>query len=166
MLNGLELLGLDQPKLTQMREWAAAGKAVTLAFTWTRTCEFDRQETRDIDSKHKTVTESSVFGKSESKVVTTVTEVAAPSPRLLSHPADAWLVLTRTDRSAQCFWKVGARYKICAYPGADEAGQLLLKSREAKPYQLVTPVLPRPLPPSPAPLSTAAATAPAASYCL
>eukprot|EP01052_Picozoa_sp_SAG31_P034200 SAG31_NODE_3961_length_3709_cov_7.355721_2_plen_621_part_00 len=93
-----------------MREWSVAGKAVTLAFTTTETCDFDREETKDVESSSKVVKDSSFFGKSETKVVTTIKEY---------------------------FWRLGVRYTVYAYAGADDTARLALIGREGQ-YEVVT----------------------------
>ena len=72
-LNCLELLGLDAAKLKQLRAWAA-DRSVTLRLSLSETCTFNREQSRDIDSATKSETNSTLFGKSTHKVVTTVTE--------------------------------------------------------------------------------------------
>ena len=72
-LNCLELLGLDAAKLKQLRAWAA-DRSVTLRLSLSETCTFNREQSRDIDSATKSETNSTFFGKSTHKVVTTVTE--------------------------------------------------------------------------------------------
>lgn len=93
-LNCLEVLGVDEPKLRQLLGWAQGGRAVTLRLAASERCAFDRAVKRDVESATKTVKESTgIFaGKSESKLVTTVTEF---------------------------FWAFGVDYELFAYRGTD-----------------------------------------------
>merc|ERR1719456_681047 len=96
-------LGADRAAL---RALAATGKAVTLRVTSTETCRFLRKAEREVPSTTKVETSSSLFGKSETRVVSTVTEY---------------------------FWSLGLSYKIVLFagPSANGADAKLVAGREA-----------------------------------
>jgi hypothetical protein len=66
-------LGLGAAAMRQLVGWAASGRHVTLRFQAAEQCSFVRETTRKVESSTHVV-ESSLFGKSTSKVVTNVTE--------------------------------------------------------------------------------------------
>lgn len=70
----LEAIGLDAPKLAQLQAWTQAGKECTLRLTATERCSFLREVSREVSSASKVVSESTLFGTSESKVVTRIDE--------------------------------------------------------------------------------------------
>jgi len=76
-VNCLTTLGLTPDKITQLCEWAQS-KTVSLKFRSEERCNFAREETREVESKTKHVTEIAVEGEAKteltSKVVTTVTD--------------------------------------------------------------------------------------------
>ena len=109
-LNCLELLGVDAAALAQLKKMIGEDKAVTLRYSCTETCEYSREQTREIASDSKSVSESSLFGRSSHQVVTTVTE----------H-----------------FWEYTAAYSLVAFAGADSAQRVLLRSRTGG-YEIMT----------------------------
>ena len=128
-LNSIEQLGLDSSALRRMRRWAAGpdAKSVTLRLETVETCEFNRTETRQVDSPHQHVTETTAEdGQHEvkrQKLVTTVTE----------HSFD-----------------FGIQWRLVCFPGTDPTGEerLVLSQREGRCTIKVagdkTPRLPKP----------------------
>ena len=70
-------------------EWSAS-ETVTLRLAGRQRCTFLREEEREVESTSKVVKESTIFGKSEQKVVTRVNE---------------W------------FWKIDVEWELVAYAG-------------------------------------------------
>jgi len=120
-LNCLEALGLDEQKVRQCVQWVhSGGKHVTLGFYASEQCEYLRECTREVQSKTKHVSENTLFGKSESKSVTRITE----------H-----------------FWKYTAEYKILVFHGdAPAEGSSLALQQRAGSCEIMTStaVSPRP----------------------
>ena len=69
----LAQLGLSAASMQQLVSWAHSGRHVTLRFQAEEKCAFAREVTRKVESA-SVVSESSLFGKSSTKVVTNVTE--------------------------------------------------------------------------------------------
>ena len=90
MLKALEHLGLDEAAIAVLRAWRDSNRTVTLRLTGSSTCTLARNETREVESNTKLVTERSWVGKTTTKVVTTVTDY---------------------------FWTIGAEWKIEAVAG-------------------------------------------------
>eukprot|EP01062_Namystynia_karyoxenos_P072275 TRINITY_DN682_c0_g1_i8.p1 TRINITY_DN682_c0_g1~~TRINITY_DN682_c0_g1_i8.p1 ORF type:complete len:953 (+),score=398.62 TRINITY_DN682_c0_g1_i8:116-2860(+) len=106
--------------LQHMQEWAKT-RVVTLAFSSVTKCKFVRTTTRKVDSAVEHVTQSTVFGTTKSKTVTTVIE----------H-----------------FWGLDIDWTLIAYPGNDpQAESLTLISAKGK-HEIKTtgpePVAPKP----------------------
>ena len=88
----LENVGLTPEDLARLRQWAAT-RSVTLRLDAQEDCTFEREETREVESPHKHVTEVRSGGRKTTisdKVVTTVTEY---------------------------WWVFDFRYQITAFPG-------------------------------------------------
>ena len=85
----LEALGVGTQQLATLVEWSAS-ETVTLRLAGRQRCTFLREEEREVESKSKVVKESTIFGKSEQKVVTRVNE---------------W------------FWKIDVEWELIAYAG-------------------------------------------------
>mmetsp|Transcript_9281 Transcript_9281/g.29472 ORF Transcript_9281/g.29472 Transcript_9281/m.29472 type:complete len:1028 (+) Transcript_9281:35-3118(+) len=85
----LEALGVGTQQLATLVEWSAS-ETVTLRLAGRQRCTFLREEEREVESKSKVVKESTIFGKSEQKVVTRVNE---------------W------------FWKIDVEWELVAYAG-------------------------------------------------
>lgn len=69
----LAQLGLSAASMQQLVSWAQSGRHVTLRFQAEEKCAFAREVTRKVEGA-SVVSESSLFGKSSTKVVTNVTE--------------------------------------------------------------------------------------------
>jgi len=85
----LEALGVGTQQLATLVEWSAS-ETVTLRLAGRQRCTFLREEEREVESTSKVVKESTIFGKSEQKVVTRVNE---------------W------------FWKIDVEWELVAYAG-------------------------------------------------
>lgn len=107
-INLLEMWGLNPKSLRTLRQWAV-DRSVTLRFTAEERCEFDREETRDVEAPTKHVREG--FGaKIVDKVVTKVHDY---------------------------FWKFECVYQLCAFVGTDSEDALVLQGRTCK-YEHMT----------------------------
>ena len=69
----LTTLGVTLDQFHTLQQWSQS-QAVTLRLRAEEKCRFVRQETRQVELKSSHVVESSLFGTSSSKVVTTVTD--------------------------------------------------------------------------------------------
>jgi hypothetical protein len=106
----LEELGVDAALLAKLVD-AVQNKSVTLRFTATETCDFDRHAKRKLDDKNKSTSEG--FGYIwTSKVV---------------HKIDEW------------FWKFAYSFELCLFVGQfDEASKIVLSKRNTGKYEIVT----------------------------
>ena len=68
-------LGLDAPKLKQIEEWNAQGTSVTLRYEQRSSCNFIREETRDVESASKVKTTKKVLGIKSEKTTSVVRKV-------------------------------------------------------------------------------------------
>jgi hypothetical protein len=95
-LNCLMFLGVNQECLNDLCEWAKH-RSVSLRLNVEESCTFVKEASRDVDSKHKNVTEISSGGSNllsfSSKVVTTITEY---------------------------FWRFDVVYEVIAFMGTGE----------------------------------------------
>lgn len=66
-------LGVSLDQFQTLKQWSRS-QAVTLRLRAEEKCRFVREETREVESKSARVVESSMFGTTTSKVVTTVTD--------------------------------------------------------------------------------------------
>jgi hypothetical protein len=107
-LNVLEALGVTEKMLRKLVQWAEK-RSVTLRFKSEEKCEFDREETRKVESATEHVTEVSggLFGafKRTDKVITKITEY---------------------------FWKFSVDYEIVAFEGSDANDAVKLQGRLGK----------------------------------
>jgi ubiquitin len=101
----LTQLGMTSEHFKQMKTWADAGQTVTFGFTLEEKCSASRSETVEKESNTKHVTESSMFGKVTSKVVTTITTY---------------------------FWKVEAAWEIFAFPGTNSDQRIFISGRKGE----------------------------------
>jgi hypothetical protein len=97
-LECLRHIGASEADLASLASWVSGGRSVSLRFESTETLAYLRETTREVESP-AVVTESSLFGKSSTKVVTKITE----------H-----------------FWKFEATWQLCAFVGTGSgAGETL-----------------------------------------
>eukprot|EP01060_Flectonema_neradi_P029488 TRINITY_DN408_c0_g1_i9.p1 TRINITY_DN408_c0_g1~~TRINITY_DN408_c0_g1_i9.p1 ORF type:complete len:912 (+),score=260.96 TRINITY_DN408_c0_g1_i9:79-2736(+) len=102
MLNGLQFLGLDEAKLSEIKKMSGDKKAVTLRFKMDSQCDFEKETTREVEGpSHVTEVSGMLNIKKTSKTVTKVTEY---------------------------FWTYKAQYEFNVYCGSDPSGGLVLKS--------------------------------------
>jgi predicted PP-loop superfamily ATPase len=73
VFTSLTQLGVSLEQLQTLKQWSGS-QAVTLRLRAEEKCRFVREETREVESATSRVTESSLFGKTTSKVVTKVTD--------------------------------------------------------------------------------------------
>ena len=66
-------MGFSLEHFLTLKQWSEQ-QTVTLRFRSEEKCHFMREEVRNVESKTSRVTESSMFGKTTSKVVTKVTD--------------------------------------------------------------------------------------------
>lgn len=71
LMHALSALGVTEKHLAQMKEWSKK-RSVTIRLRAEENCKFVRKATREVESATKSVTKSTVFGKSESYSVTKV----------------------------------------------------------------------------------------------
>lgn len=69
----LSKLGVSLDHFQTFKQWSKT-QTVTLRLRSEEKCRFVRQETREVESKSSHVVESSLFGRTTSKVVTKVTD--------------------------------------------------------------------------------------------
>mmetsp|Transcript_28390 Transcript_28390/g.69103 ORF Transcript_28390/g.69103 Transcript_28390/m.69103 type:complete len:970 (+) Transcript_28390:77-2986(+) len=91
-INCLEELGLTPDMIESLCPIVRSGREVTLRLRATERCKHLREVKRDVQSPSKTVTDSTLFGRTERSVVTTITEQ---------------------------FWEFEVDYEILAFEGAD-----------------------------------------------
>ena len=91
-LHSLECMGVERATIAKFAAAAQSKQRVTLRLTSTQKCKFIRKATKEVPSEQKVETKSTVFGRSETRVVTTVTEY---------------------------YWEIGHEFAIVLYTGAD-----------------------------------------------
>jgi len=97
----LENLGLNAKQLAQLKDWSKT-RSVTLRLKAEEKCKFLRKVVREVQSDTKSVSNSTVFGKSEHYTVTKVTEY---------------------------FWQFDANYQLVAFQGTDSDKAVVLQQR-------------------------------------
>lgn len=108
-LNIFDTMGMTQAHHAEIQKWVQAKKSVTFRFENEESCKFDRETTREVESKSKYVKEttSGFTGNTTTethKVVTTVTDY---------------------------FWTFDCKWSLRVYPGADPntSDAITLRSR-------------------------------------
>ena len=92
-LGVLEGLGLDRASIVKLAALARTGRHVTLRLRSEEACKFIKQEKREVESDFKVQKDSTLFGKSETKVVRTETDY---------------------------HWSISHTYEVVAFTGAHE----------------------------------------------
>eukprot|EP01094_Clydonella_sp_ATCC50884_P018414 TRINITY_DN3404_c0_g1_i2.p1 TRINITY_DN3404_c0_g1~~TRINITY_DN3404_c0_g1_i2.p1 ORF type:complete len:911 (+),score=440.16 TRINITY_DN3404_c0_g1_i2:171-2903(+) len=119
-LTVLEVLGLSEENVKQMKEWAV-DRSVTLRFSSEERCEFVKETERKVESDTEHVREYSGLGgklKVKDKVVTKVTEY---------------------------FWKFSLSWELCAYAGTALDQKVVLRGGSAEvPLMTTSKTPPRP----------------------
>ena len=94
-LKSLECMGVDRATISKFASAAQSKATVTLRLTSTRTCTFLRKSVREEPSDQKLETKSTFLGRTETRVVTSVTEY---------------------------YWEIGHQFAIVLFSGAEPSG--------------------------------------------